>query len=342
MLPCWHGRFQEELYRRGLARAGLETAFGAAWRTFDALLGYANGDGRAYAFIATIAARIAATPRTVLRHLRTLDRLGAIVRAHVGRRVGGRRNDYWIVPLGRIKRRLGRRLAPPSPSSAMSPLPPADVTSPRPDLLSEIDKAGNGGGKDDAGLTSRGPGLARSPDGPPPPPAREDPQPGDVTTLVEDAAARLDLDLAAAPALAGRMRRAARQLLRAHGGALAEWLAVQRFELSGYGLDYWRDKLYTPAALPLTREYWRRNGRPAEKPAERRGAGREGRQGRRGRGPGPMARVEAYWRERERMLRPPDADAILNGPRTPCCDFPVVLGGHTWDCPTLASGGSAS
>lgn len=335
MLPCWHGRFREDLYRRGLERAGLEAAFGAAWRTFDALLGYANGDGRAYAFIATIAARIGATPRTVLRHLRALDRVGAIVRCHVGRRVGGRRNDYWIVPLGRVKRRLGRRLVrPPTAAAPMSPLPPEDVTSPRPHLLSEIDKAGNGGG-DGAGAASRGPGVAGATDGPPIPStgSTPGPEPGDVAALVEDAAARLDLDLAAAPALAARMRRAARQLLVAHGGSLAEWLAVQRFELSGYGLDYWRDKLYTPAALPLTREYWRRNGKPAEKPAARRGHGQGARSKRQGRDPGPMAGVEAYWRERERTLtwRVPDPSEIA---RTPCCNIPLDMHAHTYYCPT--------
>ncbi len=348
-LPDWSEEgFSRARYRAALEADGLVAALGVERRTYDALIGRARNLGYALAYVEEIAAAIGRSARTVLRDLKALQAKGFIVvdDAPIIRRGDhrpGHRNRYWMVHPDRIATLVrglthvvaqvvstvegtietARATARKALSRAGKVSPPNGIRSDRsvtshpvrPFTSKEISLIG----RKEEDARTRATAAAD--------PSLHHRMTEDARALANDAEARLCLDTAANPDLAAQLSRDAAALLRRHPDIpLDEWLRVQAWDLSGYGLDFWRDKIYTPRGLAETRALWRLRGRPVFK-SDRRLTPRPGQPAR-----APRPHDPARW-------EPGKIVDIAVDPREcfACCGLRFV-DGHRFDCAVSPGG----
>lgn len=348
--PDWTDQhFARGPYRKMVESAGARAIVDRAWRTLDVLIGLTGRLGYALAYIEDLAAELNRSVSTIKRDLRALRALGILVVEEApiirgGKADAGRRNRYWLTPPDRVAAFAGRvaqaaRVARDVGRAAIqnvATVAEQAATAVTRGVRRTVDAARYdpsqtaGGGAHDPSQPRRPLSIQIQNKGTKEEDARAracDPPPvisSDVEQLVDDAATRLGLDLAHHPALRGQLERDYKLLLHRGGHATAnEWLAVQAYDLSGYGLAYWADKIYRPATLAETRLLWERRDRPARKPDQKpRAAG------------SAKAAKEPPRSEDTYAWRPYDCDP---SELTICCQMPPGYG-HAFDCPVAHPG----
>jgi len=303
--PDWTDQhFARGPYRKMVESAGARAIVDRAWRTLDVLIGLTGRLGYALAYIEDLAAELNRSVSTIKRDLRALRALGILVVEEApiirgGKADAGRRNRYWLTPPDRVAAFAGRvaqaaRVASDVGRAAIqnvATVAEQAATAVTRGVRRTVDAARDdpsqtaGGGAHDPSQPRRPLSIQIQNKGTKEEDARAracDPPPvisSDSEQLVDDAATRLGLDLVGDPELGAQLRRDYRSLLRRFGETAAEWLAVQAYDLSGYGLAYWHDADFRPLTLVDTRRRWQRAGCPVGKPDERPGARAGGRSG---------------------------------------------------------------
>jgi hypothetical protein len=349
--PDWTDQpFTRGRYRADMEAAGAPALVDRAWRTLDVLIGWTGGHGYALTYLEDIAARLNRSVSTVKRDLRVLRAHGILVVDEApiirrGKPEPGRRNRYWLVPPCRVAalaQRIGRAARQSADVATQGVVQGAAAVAER--VVGTARQVANrvrhgrrydpshaaGQGAHDPSHPARpfidktsikGPKEEGRVRAPAPPPGHS----LDAQRLVDDAARRLGRGVADDADVMAELSREAAALLRRHPRPVEEYLAAQAWDLSGYGLTYWADKIYSPLSLVKTRALWERRGRPARKPdvAPHGGEGR----GTVKQPPAPAPLATAHWVDAD---RPDDIH--------PCCLIPREFGFHRFDCPTKGGG----